>query len=257
MRNAYQNRTKKPPIWAETLLRALLAQRSRDAIAGDLLEEYRESVLPSVGAFRARIWYIRQVLSFLDVVGLVKVIGKIPTTLLWGTAAWLLGYGLFVAAPYRTGISVSTVLLLFIGIVLIIFGATAVRTMTAGWSLLRIGVLGFICFAVATAVVTSADVFRPALLMGTFLIIITAMGFQGANRTGQVRSGIITAAGAGIGITALIVLTVSLLDLPHPPLASVLVLPAASAILGAIGASFGKRFGRSDGDVLILPMNFI
>ena len=66
MRKDYQNPPGKPPVWAEAFLRAVLAQRSRDAIAGDLLEEYRESVLPAVGVFRARIWYVRQVFSFFD-----------------------------------------------------------------------------------------------------------------------------------------------------------------------------------------------
>jgi hypothetical protein len=51
------------------------------------------------------------------------------------------------------------------------------------------------------------------------------------------------AVGTGISVTALIVLTVRLLHLPHPPLTSVVVLPAAAAILGAGGALFGKRFG--------------
>src|SRR5262245_36402345 len=103
MRTPHPHQTKKPPYWAETLLRALLSQHSRDAIVGDLLEEYRESVLPAVGAYRARIWYVRQVLSFLDVGSLLKIIPKIPATLLWGAAIWLLGYGLFFVAPYETG----------------------------------------------------------------------------------------------------------------------------------------------------------
>jgi hypothetical protein len=251
MRKDYHNQTGKPPVWAEALLRASLAERSRDAIAGDLLEEYRESVLPAVGTLRARIWYVRQVLSFLDLGGLLEVAGKVPAPLLWGSAAALVVYLLVFALPYATGMAVSTVLLLFTGIVLTIVGATAIRSLVDGWSLLRTGLVGFICFGVATAVVSSAQVFRPALIMGTFLVIVTATGFRGAFRTGQVRSGMVAAVGTGTAATALMVVTVSVLHLQHPPLTSIPVLPATAAILGAIGALFGKRFGCSDVDVLI------
>jgi hypothetical protein len=73
MKEVHQNPAAKPPLWAEALLRTLLAQRSEDTIAGDLLEEYRESVLPDVGTFRARIWYLRQVMSFLSVADAMDV----------------------------------------------------------------------------------------------------------------------------------------------------------------------------------------
>jgi hypothetical protein len=223
-----------------------------------LLEEYRESVLPAVGMLRARLWYIRQVLSFLHIAGLVKAAGYIPAPLLWGAAATLLVYVLVFALPYLTGMALSTILLLFTGIVLTIAGATATRrTLVESWSLIRTGFLGFICFGVTTAVVSSAQVFRPVLLMEMFLVIVTATGVQAACKTGQVRSGILAAVGTGTAVTALVVVTVSVLHLPHPPFASALVLPAAAAILGAIGASFGKRFGRSDADVLISPVNFL
>ena len=256
MRKDYQTPTGKPPVWAETLLRALLPLRSRDAIAGDLLEEYRESVLPAVGTFRARIWYVRQVLSFLDLGLLVEVAGKIPSPMLWGIAATIVVYILLFTVPYATGLTVSTVLLLFTGIVLTIVGATAIRSLVECWSLLKTGVVGFICFGVATAVVSSAPVFRPALIMGTFLVTVTATGFRGAFRTGQVRSGIVAAVANGTAATALVVVTVTLLHLQHPPMGSVVVLPATAAILGAIGALFGKRFGCLNVDVLILATNF-
>ena len=49
-----------PPDWAETLLEASLSADDRESVTGDLLEEYRQSVVPTVGA-RAGRWYIRQV----------------------------------------------------------------------------------------------------------------------------------------------------------------------------------------------------
>ncbi|MEP7308122.1 MAG: permease prefix domain 2-containing transporter [Acidobacteriota bacterium] len=52
-----------PPRWAESLLRMLLPPEDRDSVSGDLLEEYRESVLPALGD-KARRWYVRQVAGY-------------------------------------------------------------------------------------------------------------------------------------------------------------------------------------------------
>lgn len=52
-----------PPRWAEKLARFFLQARDRDTVTGDLLEEYREVVLPAKGRFRAQLWYFRQALS--------------------------------------------------------------------------------------------------------------------------------------------------------------------------------------------------
>jgi len=52
--------------WADIALRLLVRRRDRDTISGDLLEEYREDVLPTKGAMGARLWYMRQVASFVS-----------------------------------------------------------------------------------------------------------------------------------------------------------------------------------------------
>jgi hypothetical protein len=69
--------------FAELLLRCLVRRRDRDAISGDLREEYVEEIRPGRGAVGARVWYVRQVVSFLS-----------PTAwgLLFGVAlnAWVL-----------------------------------------------------------------------------------------------------------------------------------------------------------------------
>jgi hypothetical protein len=49
-----------PPRWAESLLRTMLRPQDRESISGDLLEEYRQSIVPALGA-RANRWYVRQV----------------------------------------------------------------------------------------------------------------------------------------------------------------------------------------------------
>ena len=53
-----------PPAWAEDLLRSMLPRHHRDSVSGDLLEEYRDRILPARGATAADAWYIRQTLGF-------------------------------------------------------------------------------------------------------------------------------------------------------------------------------------------------
>ncbi len=53
-----------PPLWMERLLKFLLPERDREAVTGDLYEEFCEEKAPRLGAVRARFWYMRQVLSF-------------------------------------------------------------------------------------------------------------------------------------------------------------------------------------------------
>lgn len=56
-------RTALPPWWAESLLRELLTPRDRDSLTGDLLEEFRESIVPARGAGADR-WYVMQVAGY-------------------------------------------------------------------------------------------------------------------------------------------------------------------------------------------------
>jgi hypothetical protein len=53
-----------PPAWAEEMLRLLLKPEDRETVSGDLLEEYRVSIVPSRGRARADVWYVRQVMGF-------------------------------------------------------------------------------------------------------------------------------------------------------------------------------------------------
>jgi hypothetical protein len=54
-----------PPRWAEALLERLLSEYTRETVVGDLREQFIESVLPQRGRFRADLWYLRQVASFI------------------------------------------------------------------------------------------------------------------------------------------------------------------------------------------------
>jgi hypothetical protein len=54
---------RQPPRWAEGALALLLRSSDRETIPGDLAEEYQETILPARGAWRADLWYLRQVAS--------------------------------------------------------------------------------------------------------------------------------------------------------------------------------------------------
>ena len=53
-----------PPEWAEALLRLSLRRNDRDTVSGDLLEEYRASIVPIRGKTAADRWYVGQVAGF-------------------------------------------------------------------------------------------------------------------------------------------------------------------------------------------------
>jgi hypothetical protein len=55
----------RPPAWAEDLLRLLLRPADRDSVSGDLLEEYRDAIVPARGSRAADRWYILQAGGFL------------------------------------------------------------------------------------------------------------------------------------------------------------------------------------------------
>src|SRR5215469_2292674 len=54
-----------PPIWAEWLLGIFLKPDVFASVSGDLLEQYRDSILPARGLMRADRWYLTQVLGFI------------------------------------------------------------------------------------------------------------------------------------------------------------------------------------------------
>lgn len=57
-------RDARPPAWADALLRRLLEPADRESLSGDLLEEYREAIVPARGR-KADRWYVWQVAGFL------------------------------------------------------------------------------------------------------------------------------------------------------------------------------------------------
>jgi hypothetical protein len=55
-----------PPLWADFVLRRLvLTRQSRDAVSGDLVEEYRAVIVPERGLRGADRWYVAQVARYI------------------------------------------------------------------------------------------------------------------------------------------------------------------------------------------------
>ena len=50
-----------PPRWAQFLLRWFLTAEEEEAVFGDLLETYRDSIFPGRRRLRANLWFVRQV----------------------------------------------------------------------------------------------------------------------------------------------------------------------------------------------------
>ena len=67
-----------PPSLLHSFLLLLLPPRDRETVSGDLYEEFLEVKLPELGAFKARFWYLQQVISFVP--------GKVAAVLLQGPA---------------------------------------------------------------------------------------------------------------------------------------------------------------------------
>jgi hypothetical protein len=53
-----------PPAWADALVSLTVDVDDRENVPGDLLEEYCESILPTVGRARADLWYLGQVFGY-------------------------------------------------------------------------------------------------------------------------------------------------------------------------------------------------
>ena len=242
-----------PPRWAEAALRALLKPRDRDTVTGDLLEEYREAVVPALGVFRARLWYLRQALSLMTLAGCCQAaVGSVGRNgmVLWAAAAAVVEYTFIFLVPGRLGLPLGLSLFVLITAALGISGATAIRSAADVRFLWRASWLWGFLFAAAMAARIAVDARGAAVA-----VILMAAGFRGAWRTGEVRTGILTAMAASV-IGSLLTIAVVALGLPigignpHPPIASGLfVLLAISTVVGTVGAMFGSEYNRK-GDTL-------
>jgi hypothetical protein len=81
-----------PPYLLDCFLLFLLSPRDRETVSGDLYEEFIDVKLPQLGQFRAHLWYMGQVLSFVP--------GRIEAVLLQGHALRLLCFSTALAGGW-------------------------------------------------------------------------------------------------------------------------------------------------------------
>jgi hypothetical protein len=146
MTEAYSNA--RPPRWAEALLRLLLEPKNRESVSGDLLEEYRETIVPSRGSAYAGRWYVWQVGSFL-----------FRSSWTWGAVlggALVVRYLLDTLVPPTDYFIRATVLSYTVIGGCALAGMSAAwrtRSLTAGWLISIVGaILGGLLSIIGTAV---------------------------------------------------------------------------------------------------------
>lgn len=230
-----------PPLFAQTILRALLDARQRDTIAGDLLEEYRDRVAQGAGIPELRVWYFRQVLSFVDCMSLRRAL--LPGSLGWIVAVGALELVLLFLAPVAAGIPPEWAVFCLV-VILGIATARGARS-SAEWRIVfQTSGLWMLPFLVSALVILRLPAFNPAPGVAAFFLCLAGAALHASARTHTLGHGIAAATALGVLITLSIAVATILLHLPHPPLASFAFLPGVAAIVGVVGGSFGACFGR-------------
>jgi hypothetical protein len=249
----------------ERLLRVLLKPADRDTITGDLLEEYREAVLPARGQVRARLWYGRQVVSFLAqapalwlVLGCALAIVEglhVNAGPPWSLAhVWLvLVLGCALNAVHSARSANVSLLIRDSAVFGLVFGAAMMLA---------------VVFAVLApledghTVLQAYDAGRRQILVGAGAAILLAAGWYGARRGDRVGTGTLTATTTvvmGFVVTvALVTMVVTLAPSlrgqlgpigtlawnPRRPLGvpvdNLLMLLILSILPGTIGGAFGR-----------------
>jgi hypothetical protein len=257
-----------PPRWAEAILHRWLAARDRYTITGDLLEEYREEILPERGGFRAALWYWWQTATLLALMRKQRrrVDMNRRTSTLWLLAgitwtamiAGLLIHSKFTPPALPMGA-------LVVPLALAISALTSLRSrdnVRLLWSAGRVWTSALIVAAGVHLVADMVFQFDPERYLlaqakpgfsevdfpSRFLfeiavgLIVIAAGFHGTWKSGQVRAGIAVAVVSGTAV----VLPLFLMELiGGEGWAAGRVLLAASGIgsvLGAAGAFLGRGF---------------
>jgi hypothetical protein len=268
----------RPPLLAEALLREFLSVRDRDTVTGDLLEEYREAALPERGVFRARLWYLRQVLSLLTWSRLGCFANRVlernsmttknlVTSLVWTAAALSALCAVFIVlVRNRFEPPPPSILLFLTPIVLGICAATALRSASTLHLLWRAGRIWAVAFAAVFAMRIAVDTIAPfdveqyflaqsrsdfsefdfprRFLVGVAIaLILMAAGFQGAWKTGRIRPGMLVAMAASLMVSLPAAGALVIFSRSAAPTALVLVALGVSAVLGSIGAMLGRGVG--------------
>ena len=261
-----------PPLWLDALLRGMLHPRDRDIISGDLWEAYREDVFPAVGVFRARLWYLRQVLSLVSWPGLALLGGSLlrRTQMSKNVAiAWVSGgivtLSLVIFVLIRSGFAppFAPSIAIAMASVPALAAITSLRTLAGLGFLWRAALVWAAALAATIVVRFAADWIAPPDVERLFIaqarapfpelheprrflfglaiaLLLIAAGCHGAWRTSDARRGILTAMVAGLIVVAPVFAVLALSRTTSPELVAPFAMLSIATVLGTIGALFGK-----------------
>ncbi|HEU4693710.1 MAG TPA: hypothetical protein VFS23_35345 [Vicinamibacterales bacterium] len=273
-----------PPVWAEAILRALLAPRNRDTISGDLLEEYCEVALPQRGELGATLWYMRQVVSFITIAGLIRAtVGWLRedrmfervarsswTWLAAGSLGVLILFGSLVESDFRPPVGLGV--FIAISIVLTLASLVSMRSRGDAQTLWRIGLAAGLLVTLVLVTRLLVDVFDPVDPLDRFLarvrddysefdyprrwipavavtVILMGGGLLAAWRTGRVGTGTLAAIVASVSGSVLYLVLVAIGNLlpmgPHGPVPTMLV--PVLVMFSTVLGTLGALFGRALG----------
>ena len=162
-----------PPAWAESILRVALGPREFESVAGDLLEEYRDTLVPQRGQSGADAWYLFQVSVF---------VGRRAGVwaLLFG-GAFLARTALDAFAP-TTDFSTRSAISTYLGVGLLL---------TAGcWAAVRSGSLfaGTIVGFATTALGAIVSILGASILLGVWHDAATMEAIRGSGGVSEIFS---------------------------------------------------------------------
>jgi hypothetical protein len=212
-----------PPRWMNRILRSLVSPGEDGPIEGDLLEEYGEEVLPRSGRFRANLWYLSQVLSFVRFSRRAVVVG-----MAWiACAACLLPVGVnSILVRAYDGDSLTAMFILVGTFAIVLNAMGALRSIRVA-TILRNGLVFGAAFGLVLGVRFVRDTLVPPGLfstlgrdieIGMLLVgILLAAGIWGGWRLGQFRGDVLVVLAAGaIGwVVSLVAIAIVALCLPR------------------------------------------
>jgi hypothetical protein len=237
------------PSCAEAILRRILKVCDREAVSGDLLEEYREVVVPERGVYRAQLWYWRQVVSFITIDNLLDASSRVirkncrrPALLLTAAGA-VVEYTFFFLIPSSFDMSLEVSAFVLAAIVLSVGGLSLI-----GWpdrAPFRWRTAAFWGLALSVSVLASVHL---GLIPLAPAAVLMGAGFCGSLRVGSFRAGtLIGLVSSLIGAAFIVIVAVpgSIFGLADSfqYVPRIYRLIPIGAVLGSAGGCLGRELG--------------
>src|SRR5215472_7340333 len=175
-----------PPRWAEAFLRSILKPRDRETVSGDLLEEFRESAIPSMGLVRARFWYVRQVASLTDLPSL----GGILSPMHWVGVMLAVQFVFLFLIPRALGLRLELSLFVPVAVALAVIGVVSIQSREQIWMIVGQSVLWGALFGAAMLAKMSFGALPFPVLGLLVAIAFFAPAFIACCKTDLVSAGI-------------------------------------------------------------------